>query len=97
MAYHQPVTFGGSFLAAVALVGIIVVALSLNTAICTSIERGISNVDGSHSGDIITAKWIYFVIAAIVVVILMWFAHSQLLGSWMRSHSHGHMGGASMM
>ena len=67
---NQPVLYGSLVLGLIAAVGIFLVALSLNDAIQTSIDSGLTN--GDIDGDVITAKWIYFVVAAIVLLLIVW-------------------------
>jgi len=67
---NQPLFYGSLVLGLIAAVGIFLVALSLNDAIQTSINSGLTH--GDIDGDIITAKWIYFVVAAIVLLLIVW-------------------------
>ena len=75
MTYNTPILYGSLVLGLIAAVGIFLVALSLNDAIQTSINSGVT--DQNIDGDLITARWIYFVVAAIVLLLIVWWIQAR--------------------
>lgn len=66
------VSFGSLVLGLIALVGIFITALAWNDAITSSINRGLLQEDGKFEGDVLTAKWIYAIVATIVLLLVFW-------------------------
>lgn len=66
------ISFGSLVLGLIALVGIFITALAWNDAITSSINRGLLQEDGKFEGDVLTAKWIYAIVATIVLLLVLW-------------------------
>lgn len=81
MTHTNPVTYSGALLGGIILFGIILTALAWNDAIQSSINRGLEGGD-RITGDVLTGKWVYAVIAAIVMIVILWFAHSKMAGDY---------------
>jgi|SRR6056297_2435656 len=83
MEYLHPISYAGVVLSGILLVGVIVVALSLNDAIDESIVYGLgdeNNVDTS----LLTAKWVYAGVGGVILLLLAWFTHSIIMKHYYR-------------
>ena len=68
---------------------IIVDALSFNEAIQTTINKSILNNHVNSDGDIVLYKWLYFLGASIVTVLIAWFLYYKLKKELFSSNNSG--------
>lgn len=77
MSVRSPISFGNVFLGLIAFVGVFIVALAWNEAIISSINRGAIEKSGNFGNDLLTGKYIYAIVATIILLLIVWWLQSS--------------------